>query len=160
MTKLDVLGNIDTVNYIVQDVISNIASRPIVPRNNFYVADGYSCDILRTTKTKFTIMIRSSMQTLCRIVIDKDSITLRYNQKFMFTYKSKTDLFSTPMFDEPFQLDEMEARYFTENCVGFNFDVSTGKFDFGIMTDTLEMGKGLYYVFQEFVKRQDVLDNN
>ena len=160
MTKLDVLGNIDTVNYIVQDVINTIMCRPIIPRNNFYVAEGYACDIMKTTKTKFAIIVRSDRQTLCKVLIDKDSITLRYNHKFMFTYKSKTKLFSTPMFEEPFALEEMEARYFTENCVGFNYEVSTGKFDFSIMCDTLSLGKDLYYVFQEYVKQQEVIDNN
>lgn len=159
MSKLDILSNIDTVNYITQDVMTTIMNRPIVPRNNFYIADGYSCDILKTTKTKYTIVIRSAMQTLCRIVIDKDTITVRYNHTFMFTYKMKTNMFSTPLFDEPFELEEIEARYFTENCVGFNYDVQT-KFDFQVMAETLSLSKDFFYVFTEYVKRQSVLDNN
>lgn len=159
MNKLDILSNIDIINYIVQDSVRNVIVRPLVPRSNFYVGDGYAVDLINTTKTKSMVRIRSThLQDLCKISLSKDEFLVRFNHQFMFQYKRKTGMYSTPLFEEPFLLEELEARFFTENCVGFNYSIDV-KFDFEVMLETLELCKELHNAFLSHLERENTFSN-
>lgn len=154
---LDILGNIDTVNYFVQDALVGITSKPLQVRNNFHQGDGYIVDITEPRKNVFNINIATTgRNNIARIIIDKNEIVLRYNAKFMMFFKSKTDMFSTNLFDEPFKLEDIEAVFFTQStCFKFR-DV---EFSPDVMTETLQMLRIIYYGFNEFAQERNQVNN-
>lgn len=145
---LDILGNIDTVNYFIQDSINNLIQKPLEVKMNLYQGDGYVVHMKETKKNNVQFHINNQYcQQLCRIMIDKDGFILRYNPKFMFLYSAKTGLYKTNFFEETFLLQDMEATFFTQNTM-FKFSTDVN-FDHGIMIETLEK---CHILYSEFIK--------
>lgn len=154
---LDILGNINTVNFFVQDAINNCSQRPLQVRSNLFQGDGYFVDVSEIRKNIFNVTISAmNRNTIARLIIDKNSITIRYNSKFMITYKSKINQFSTNLFEETFNSNEVGDTFFAQSTV-FKFeDVS---FDSEIMQETLEKIRGLYYGFVQFIEDRDKINH-
>lgn len=148
---LDIIGNIDTVNYFIQDAIVNTVKHPLAVRTNLYQGDGYVVDFNESTKKNCVLYIRSTYrQQLARIMMSKESMILRYNEKFMFIYNTKTGLFSTNFFEETFVLEDMEATFFTQNTM-FKFSTDV-VFDFSTMHCTLEKCLVLYDAYITYIQ--------
>lgn len=87
---LDILGNIDTANYFIQDALFNTVQQGLEVHHNVYQGDGYFVDIIETRKNTFNVNITTlGRQNIARILVSKDEIVLRYSAKFMLTYKKK-----------------------------------------------------------------------
>ncbi|EPE1232561.1 hypothetical protein MZ16F87_51970 [Escherichia coli] len=155
---LDILGNIDTANYFIQDALFNTVQKGLDVRCNIHQGDGYFVDITETRKNVFNLNITTlTRQNIARILVNKDEIVLRYNSKFLFTYKKKTDMFSTNLFDEPFNLEDLEATFFTQNTMLKFNDV---EFSSEVMSETLQMVKVVFYAFQQFNEERNKVNNN
>lgn len=150
---ISVLDNLNTINYIIQECMKQSIGKPIVARNAYAIGDGFAMDIRIEGKAdKYNFHIRTEyLYELCRISITPDKMLVRYNSKFMFLYKPKTQLYTTNLFDEPFTLEEMEAVFFTQNCVdGWGLQID---FDYDIMNKTLTMCRRLYDDFLISIKK-------
>ncbi|EHU8781183.1 hypothetical protein UES1_359 [Escherichia phage UE-S1] len=155
---LDILGNIDTANYFIQDALFNTLQKGLEVRYNVYQGDGYFVDILETRKNTFNVNITTfGRQNIARILVSKDEIVLRYSAKFMLTYKKKTDMFSTNLFDEPFDLVDIEATFFTQSTMVKYTDV---QFSSDVMSETLQMIKVLFYAFEQFREERNKVNNH
>lgn len=147
MRKVDVIDNLDTINYIVQDCLTMSAGKEFTPRNGFVQGDGYAMDVRNAgTKNHINLHIRTEyLQDLCRIMISPKKLVVRYSTEFLMVYNPKTELYQTNLFDEPFTLEEMEGVFFTQNCVGgWGLQVN---FNCDIMIKTLSMCRGIYDSF-------------
>ena len=155
---LDILGNIDTANYFIQDALFNTVQQGLEVHHNVYQGDGYFVDIIETRKNTFNVNITTlGRQNIARILVSKDEIVLRYSAKFMLTYKKKTDMFSTNLFDEPFDLDDIEATFFTQSTMVKYTDV---QFSADVMSETLQMIKVLFYAFEQFREERNKVNNH
>ncbi|HAN3822173.1 hypothetical protein VWJ57_05250 [Escherichia coli O157] len=155
---LDILGNIDTANYFIQDALFNTVQQGLEVRHNVYQGDGYFVDIVEARKNTFNVNITTlGRQNIARILVSKDEIVLRYSAKFMLTYKKKTDMFSTNLFDEPFDLDDIEATFFTQSTMVKYTDV---QFSADVMSETLQMIKVLFYAFEQFREERNKVNNH
>ncbi|EOR9074160.1 hypothetical protein FOI42_RS03500 [Escherichia coli] len=153
---LDILGNIDTVNFFIQDAIINITSKPIQVRSNFYSGDGYMVDIVEVKKNVFQINILTQTRTqISRIIINKDEAVIRYNSKFMMFFKKKTGMFSTNLFDESFYSTDVESTFFTQSTF-IKFD--SIEFDSNIMSETLQCLKVLHNEFTNFIDSRNKIN--
>lgn len=149
---ISVLDNIDTVNYIIQNCVSEGRSKPLRGMNAFVVGDGYAMDVITSKGNTIQLTVRTStLQTLCRITFTPTQMLVRYGPKFMFLYNKKTNLFTTNLFDDAFTLEEMEGAFFTQNLVvDWGLQV---QFDFAIMSDTLTQCWSLYNDFLVSIKK-------
>lgn len=149
---ISVLDNINTVNYIIQNCVEAGRTKPLREMNAFHTGDGYAMDISTGKANTMLLLVRTStLQNLCKITFTPTQMLVRYGPKFMFLYNKKTNLFTTNLFDEAFQLDEMEAMFFTQNLVvdwGLQVD-----FDCAIMADTLTKCWSLYNDFLVSIKK-------
>lgn len=137
---LDVLNNIDTVNYVVQDCMEKVFKKGLEYRMNYYVGEQYKMDVRKGPV--FTIR-SNNMQTLCSVHYEKNSITLRYSHKFMITYNTKTGLAKTNLFDEVFNLKDMESTFFVQNTIGFGIPL-TIDFNYDTMIETFNLCRSVY----------------
>lgn len=154
---LDILGNIDTVNYFIQDAIIKCSQRPLQVRSNLIQGDGYFVDLNENRKNIFNLMISAmNRNNIARIIIDKNSITVRYNSKFMITYKGKTNQFSTNLFEDPFDASEVGSTFFAQSTV---FKFEDVNFNAEVMQETLEKVRGLYYGFVQFIEDRDKINH-
>ncbi|MFS8319811.1 hypothetical protein ACMG5I_02675 [Escherichia coli] len=155
---LDILGNIDTANYFIQDALFNTLQKGLEVRHNVYQGDGYFVDIIEARKNTFNLNVTTlGRQNIARILVGKDEIVLRYSAKFMLTYKKKTDMFSTNLFDEPFDLEDIEATFFTQSTMVKYTDV---QFSADVMSETLQMIKVLFYAFEQFREERNKVNNH
>lgn len=149
---ISVLDNIDTVNYIIQNCVSEGRSKPLRGMNAFVMGDGYAMDVITSKGNTIQLTVRTStLQTLCRITFTPTQMLVRYGPKFMFLYNKKTNLFTTNLFDDAFTLEEMEGAFFTQNLVvDWGLQV---QFDFAIMSETLTQCWSLYNDFLVSIKK-------
>ncbi|WNV47184.1 hypothetical protein ENKO_075 [Klebsiella phage fENko-Kae01] len=153
MSVISVLENIDTINYIIQHCVQLSTGKELVPRNSFVHGEGYAMDVRSAgTRSHLNLHVRTDyLQDLCRIMLTPKKMVVRYSAAFMFVYNPKTALFTTNLFDEPFTLDDLEAVFFTQNCVqGWGLQV---EFDYDTMVKTLTMCRGIYDAFLEDAKK-------
>ncbi|SOK58314.1 hypothetical protein [Yersinia phage fHe-Yen9-04] len=131
---LNIIENIDPINYIVQDVLNNIDGLELTPRNNFYIGDGYSLDVQEVRKNSYKLKVRTNnLQDLCNIAFDKKNLIIRYSPEFFFIQEG-TEL-STNLFDEMFRLEEL-PNAFRNNSTVFGLSV---EFDHTTMMQTIEL---------------------
>lgn len=149
---ISVLDNIDTVNYIIQNCITEGRTKTLREMNAFVVGDGYAMDVLTSKGNTTQLIIRTStLQSLCRITFTPTQMLIRYGPKFMFLYNTKTKLFTTNLFDDAFSLDEIEGAFFTQNLVvDWGLQV---QFNFDIMSETLTQCWSLYNDFLVSIKK-------
>lgn len=143
---ISVLDNLDTVNYIVQNCVTAGRKQPLCDRNEFIVYDGYAMDVQEAKGKVYNLTIRTStLQNLCRISFTPTQMLVRYGPKLMFLYHKKTNLYTTNLFDDAFELEEMEGAFFTQNLV-IDWGLQI-QFDFAIMSETLTQCRRLYNDF-------------
>lgn len=155
---LDIIGNLDIVNQIIQSAIDDIKKKEIEVRWNFLSSDiGYLVDISEPTKKQMVVQINalSNRQSLCKFYITKNGIILRYNNKLMFEYKNSTKTFITNLFDEPFYIDDLESTFFTQRCLNSFGSLDNIVFDYNIMTETLKKTQDLYYAYLVFTQKRE-----
>lgn len=149
---LDVLKNIDTVNYIIQDCLDILCNEDLSVRNNVYSAEGFGVDIIKSRGTGLSLRIRTdNLQTLCNVMMDKNTITLRYSHKFMIQYNTKTNLVKTTQFEDAFELSEMESTFFVQDTIGFGLAVQAD-FCFDTMIETIQKSRRLHNAFLSFIQ--------
>lgn len=155
---LDIIGNLDIVNQIVQAALDDIKKKQIEVRWNFLSSDiGYLVDISEPTKKQMVVQINalSNRQNLCKFFITKNEIIIRYTNKLLFTYKNSTNTFSTNLFDEPFFIDDLESTFFTQRCLHSFGAMDDIVFDYDIMISTLKKAQDLYYAYLVFVQKRE-----
>lgn len=131
---LNIIENIDPINYIIQDVLNNIDGLELTARNNFYIGEGYSLDVQEVRKNSYKLKVRTSnLQDLCNIAFDKKKLIIRYSPEFFFV-QDGTSL-STNLFEGRFSLDELPSA-FSDNSTVFGLGV---EFDHVIMMETIGM---------------------
>ena len=142
---LNIIDNIDPINYIIQDVLSNISGRDLVARNNYYIGEGYSLDVQEVRKNVYKLKVRTqNLQDLCNIAIDKKNLVIRYSPDFFFV-QAGTNL-STNLFEGTFSLEELPEA-FKNNGEVFGLPV---EFDFETMQSTIEMCRRVH---DEFLRK-------
>lgn len=149
---IQVLDNINTINYIVQDCLKHVSGSNVSARNTAVKGDGYAMDIKLGYANCYNFHIRTQyLQDLCRVYLSPRELYVRYSPKFMFGYNPKTKLFSTNLFSETFTLDDMESVFFTQNCLdGWGLQV---EFDCDIMKTTLNMCRKIHDDFVISIKK-------
>lgn len=131
---IDIMDNIDPINYIITDVLSKINGLELVPRNNYIVGDGYSLDVMEIRKNSYRLKFRTHLlQDLCNINIDKKALIIRYSPKF-FLLQTGNEL-STNLFDDKFIIDELQST-FIQNDTVFGLGV---EFDYTQMVETIKV---------------------
>lgn len=139
---LNIIENIDPINYIIQDILSKINGLELCARNNFYIGDGYSLDVQEVRKNVYKLKVRTkNLQDLCNIAIDKKNLVIRYSPEFFFI-NDGTEL-STNLFDGKFTLEELPEA-FSDNGKVFGLPV---EFDFKTMQETIEMCRRVHSEF-------------
>jgi len=139
---LSIIDNIDPINYIIQDVLSNINGLDLAPRNNYYIGDGYSLDVQEVRKNVFKLKVRTqNLQDLCNIAIDKKNLVIRYSPEFFFV-QAGSEL-STNLFEGTFTLEEL-PEVFDNNGSVFGLPV---EFDYSTMQSTIEMCRRVHSEF-------------
>lgn len=153
---LDVLSNIDTVNYIIQDSMNQALSKPLEFRGGFHNGDGFGVDIIKGKgSNSMNFRVRTTyLQTLCTIYMEKDCFTLRYGPKFIVKVNTKNGMVSTNLFEEPFELSEMEATFFVQNTIGFGIPLTT-EFDFDTMIETINLCWRVHASFISFLQTKN-----
>ena len=142
---LNVIENIDPINYIIQDVLSNISGLELAPRNNFYIGEGYALDILESRKNVMKLTVRTeTLQNLCNIGIDKKYLIIRYSPEFFFV-NSGNEL-TTNLFEGAFVLEDLPSA-FESNGEVFGLPVS---FDYSTMQETIIMCRRIH---DEFLRK-------
>ena len=142
---LNIIDNIDPINYIVQDVLSNINGLELTPRNNFYIGEGYSLDVQEVRKNSYKLKVRTqNLQDLCNIAIDKKNLVIRYSPEFFFVQDG--DKLSTNLFEGSFGIEEL-AEAFSTNSAVFGLPV---EFDFSTMQETIQMCRRIH---EEFLRK-------
>ncbi len=142
---LNIMDNIDPINYIIQDVLSKINGLDLEPRNNFYIGEGYSLDVQESRKNSYKLKVRTqNLQDLCNIMIDKKNLIIRYSPEFYLMQDGST--FSTNLFDETFELEELPTAFSSNGSV-FGLGV---EFDYSTMIETIQMCRRIH---SEFLSR-------
>lgn len=146
---LNIINNIDPINYIVQDVLNNITGLEIAPRNNFYTGDGYSLDVQEVRKNSYKLKVRTSnLQDLCNIAFDKKNLVIRYSHEFFFVQNGQ--VLSTNLFDETFCLEDLPSA-FESNSTVFGLGV---EFDYSTMQSTILMCRRIHDEFLRKISMQ------
>ncbi|AQW88577.1 hypothetical protein pEaSNUABM50_00050 [Erwinia phage pEa_SNUABM_50] len=131
---LNIIENIDPINYIIQDVLNNINGLELTPRNNFYIGEGYSLDIQEVRKNSYKLKVRTNnLQDLCNIAFDKKNLIIRYSPEFFFVQEGAA--LSTNLFEGLFSLEEL-PNAFRNNSTVFGLGV---EFDHATMMETIEL---------------------
>ncbi len=144
---LDVINNIDPINYIIQDVLKNITGMTLVPRNNFYTGDGYALDVQEVRKNSYKLKIRTpNLQVLCNIGITKKEMVIRYSPDFFFVQKGQN--LNTNLFEDTFTVNELQEA-FEKNSTAFGLPV---RFEYSTMQETIEACRRVH---DEFLRSID-----
>lgn len=120
---LNILGNIDPVNYIIQDVLQNIMTKELMPKNNFFVRSSndstqstsqsestYALDIMQLKKNTLRLRIRTgNLQDLCNIQINKNTTIIRYCPEFYII--DQNEILSSNLFSDKFSTEELESTF-------------------------------------------------
>lgn len=142
---LNIIENIDPINFIIQDVLSNINGLELAPKNNFYIGEGYSLDVQEVRKNVYKLKVRTqNLQDLCNIGIDKKKLVIRYSPEFFFV-QAGTEL-STNLFEGSFSLEELPTA-FENNGQIFGLPV---QFDYDTMQETITMCRRVH---EEFLRK-------
>jgi hypothetical protein len=142
---LNIIENIDPINFIIQDVLRNINGIELSPKNNFYIGDGYSLDVQEVRKNVFKLKVRTqNLQDLCNIGIDKKNIVIRYSPDFFFVQDGSS--LSTNLFEGTFSLEEL-PNVFENNGEVFGLPV---QFDYDTMQNTIAMCRRVH---DEFLRK-------
>ncbi len=142
---LNIIENIDPINFIIQDVLSNINGLELAPKNNFYIGEGYSLDVQEVRKNVYKLKVRTqNLQDLCNIGIDKKKLVIRYSPEFFFV-QAGTEL-STNLFEGSFSLEELPTA-FENNGQVFGLPV---QFDYDTMQETITMCRRVH---EEFLRK-------
>lgn len=142
---LNIIENIDPINYIIQDVLSKINGLDLAPRNNFYIGDGYSLDVQEVRKNSYKLKVRTqNLQDLCNIGIDKKNMIIRYSPEFFFIHDGKE--LSTNLFDGTFCIEDL-PQVFDNNGAVFGLPVD---FDYDTMQQTIQMCRRVH---EEFLRK-------
>lgn len=142
---LNIIENIDPINFIIQDVLSNINGLELFPRNNFYIGDGYSLDVQEVRKNVYKLKVRTeTLQDLCNIGIDKKNLIIRYSPEFFFVQAGTT--LSTNLFEGSFSLEDLPSA-FENNGEVFGLPV---QFDYDTMQETITMCRRVH---DEFLRK-------
>lgn len=142
---LNIIENIDPINFIIQDVLSNINGLELAPKNNFYIGEGYSLDVQEVRKNVYKLKVRTqNLQDLCNIGIDKKKLVIRYSPEFFFV-QAGTEL-STNLFEGSFSLEELPTA-FENNGEVFGLPV---QFDYDTMQETITMCRRVH---EEFLRK-------
>lgn len=142
---LNIIDNIDPINYIVQDVLRNINGLDLVARNNFYKGDGYSLDVMEVRKNSYKLKVRTeNLQDLCNIAMDKKNLVIRYSPEFFLVQNGP--FLNTNLFYDQFALEEL-PHVFEANNVMFGLPV---EFDYATMQQTIEMCRRVH---EEFLRK-------
>ncbi|AFC21505.1 hypothetical protein GAP32_057 [Cronobacter phage vB_CsaM_GAP32] len=142
---LNIIENIDPINYIIQDVLSKINGLDLAPRNNFYIGDGYSLDVQEVRKNSYKLKVRTqNLQDLCNIGIDKKNMIIRYSPEFFFIHDGKE--LSTNLFDGTFCIEDL-PQVFDKNGAVFGLPVD---FDYDTMQQTIQMCRRVH---EEFLRK-------
>ncbi|UYE98474.1 hypothetical protein XbC2_45 [Xanthomonas phage XbC2] len=142
---LNIIENIDPINFIIQDVLSNINGLELAPKNNFYIGEGYSLDVQEVRKNVYKLKVRTqNLQDLCNIGIDKKNLVIRYSPEFFFV-QAGTEL-STNLFEGSFSLEELPTA-FENNGQVFGLPV---QFDYDTMQETITMCRRVH---EEFLRK-------
>lgn len=143
---INIIENIDPINYIMQDVLTRINGATLEPRNNFYTAEGYSLDVVQTRKNNLRLKVRTStLQDLCNIQMDKKCFILRFSPELFFL-TDKDGMYTSSLFDDCFSLSEFE-EVLKRNDSAFGYGI---EFDVQNMVQTLELCEKLH---KEFIQK-------
>ena len=142
---LNIIENIDPINYIIQDVLSKINGLELYARNNFYIGDGYSLDVQEVRKNVYKLKVRTkNLQDLCNISIDKKNMVIRYSPEFFFIHDGAE--LSTNLFEGKFTLEELPEA-FSDNGKVFGLPV---EFDYKTMQETIQVCRRVH---DEFLRK-------
>lgn len=139
---LNIIDNIDPINYIIQDILSNINGLELAPRNNFYVGEGYSLDVQEVRKNSYKLKVRTqNLQDLCNISIDKKNLIIRYSPEFFLVQNGS--FLNTNLFEQQFALEEL-PDVFEQNSTMFGLPL---QFEYSTMQETIQLCRRVHSEF-------------
>lgn len=142
---LDIMSNIDPINFIIQEALDHVNGAALAPKNNFFQGEGYAIDVVQKRKNSIVLRFRAAnLQNICTISIDKKSILVRYAPEFFLHMGNINDgIFSSNVVDEPFTLDELKNAFIKSRT---SFDIGVD-FEYDVMIETLQKCRRVHYEF-------------
>lgn len=142
---LDIISNIDPINFIIQEALEHVNGATLHPRNNFFEGDGYAIDVIQKRKNCIVLRFRAdNLQNICTISIDKKSILLRYSPEFFLSMENiKDGKFNSNVVPESFTLDELQNA-FVKSRTPFDIGID---FEYDVMVQTLQKCRRVHYEF-------------
>lgn len=142
---LDIINNIDPINYIIQDVLNHISGGSLSPKNNFFKGDGYFLDVEQKRKYTYVLRFRAAnLQNICSISLDKTGIVIRYNSQFFLQMANTSNgIIESNVVKAPFSLENLKAAFIESRTI---FDVGID-FDYDVMIKTIEQCRRVHNEF-------------
>lgn len=135
MQRINILENIDVINYAVIEAFNNINLTTIEIKNEIYKSDVFSVDTKKLRKAELIFQVRTKfLQNLCTISMSRTKLSIKYNNKFYF------------------ELQEKRKKYIlTSNITGTkNLDLNTLESDFdAVFSDTFASRINIDYAVLE-----------
>lgn len=90
MQRINILENIDVINYAVIEAFNNINLTTIEVKNEIYKSDFFSVDTKKIRRAELLFQVRTKfLQNLCTISMSRNKLTIKYNNKFYFELQEK-----------------------------------------------------------------------
>lgn len=90
MQRINILENIDVINYAVIEAFNNINLTTIEVKNEIYKSDFFSVDTKKIRRAELIFQVRTKfLQNLCTISMSRNKLTIKYNNKFYFELQEK-----------------------------------------------------------------------
>lgn len=142
---LDIINNIDPINYIIQDVLNQVNGRTLSARNNFFKAEGYALDVVQKRKNNFVLRFRAAnLQNICSISLDKKGIVIRYSPEFFLQMENVTSgVLESNIVKVPFSIEELSQAFVDSRTM---FDIGID-FDHDVMVQTIQICRRVHNEF-------------
>ena len=142
---LDIINNIDPINYIIQDVLNQVNGRTLSARNNFFKAEDYALDVVQKRKNNFVLRFRAAnLQNICTISLDKKGIVIRYSPEFFLQMENaSTGVLESNIVKVPFSIEELSEAFVQSRTM---FDIGID-FNHDVMVQTIQICRRVHNEF-------------
>lgn len=140
---LDIINNIDPINYIIQEVLNKVNGSTLSVRNNFVTGDGYSLDVVQKRKNNIVLRFRASgLQNICSITLDRRGMVLRYNSEF-FLEMANSGVLESNVVTVPFTIENLSEAFVDSRTM---FDIGID-FNYDVMKETIQQCRRVHHEF-------------
>lgn len=142
---LDIINNIDPINYIIQDVLNQVNGRTLSARNNFFQGEGYALDVVQKRKNNFVLRFRAAnLQNICSVSLDKKGIVIRYSPEFFLQMENaESGVLESNIVKVPFSIEELSQAFVDSRTM---FDIGID-FNHEVMVQTIQLCRRVHNEF-------------